>query len=801
MRRICFGLLTIILVACTAPKDELIPILPQPKIAEFRGGEIALKGKALALKISTSLSPGDKIVLDEIQEIINKKYQTKSSNADKNVSLQIQLFNNDGKEFKKLIPSEDLERFIAEGYSLDISQNQISISAFNNRGMFYGLQSLKQLLTAYSSEGAIPALKVIDYPHFAFRGLMDDISRGPIPNLEYMKLQVRRIAELKYNYLMYYIEHVIKTESHPEFAPDDALTISEINELSEYAKKYNVTLLGSFQSFGHFEHILKHPKYAHLGERGKLLSPVFDESYKLLNDIYSEMIPAFDAPIFNVNCDETFDLGKGYSKALVDSLGYAEVYKRHILRLYEDVESYGTRMMIWGDVVLKYPEILDDLPKDVVIGMWDYNAEIDVDAMTDPLINRGFDILVIPGVLNSNRLLPDYNMTLANINNVLETKGKPHVLGTLLTVWDDGGFAFFNNDWYGVGFNANMSWSFNRLSNGKFNTIYSKAVLDDPEENYTNALKSIERLINVQPSYIMNDRILRIPSVDIERKIIGISTTGWEEVRRITAETDSFLQVLNPRYRWDYESLDFINSIYQTLAAEKSLLMEFSETSLLDSEELDSVLLRYFELGKELEAIWSFENRPYFLEESQELISKHERYLRELKEDYTGKFTSFVDGGKFFLEWMTTKPITGVTADKFNTDFLMQMGGEAEANPKVTQEFTFGQKLNRWSRIISPIDAVNIFEIGKDAPGVIYLFATIQSGEELQLPYTITTSAKYSLFINGEKFAVEKKALSISPGKNRLLIKLLSNQPEFLFAFAVTGRKCVNSKNRYKIKN
>ncbi len=83
-----------------------------------------------------------------------------------------------------------------------------------------------------------------------------------------------------------------------------------------YAAGYNITWLGDFQSFGHFNNILNTPEYSHLGESGTLISPVNPESYKFLNDIYSEMVPAFNAPFFNINCDETFDLGKGASKDL-----------------------------------------------------------------------------------------------------------------------------------------------------------------------------------------------------------------------------------------------------------------------------------------------------------------------------------------------------------------------------------------------------------------------------------------------------------------------------------------------------
>ncbi len=183
-----------------------------------------------------------------------------------------------------------------------------------------------------------------------------------------MKQQIRRLAELKMNSLQYYIENVVLTKSHPEFAPlDGSLSIEEIKELSEYAKKYHITLIGNFQSFGHFAKILTHPQYSHLGESGTLLSPAFPESIQLLKDIYSEMVPAFDAPFFNINADETFDLGKGPSKNMVDSLGIAVVYTKFIKKMYETLKGLDVQMLMWTDILLKHPESFGMLPKDIIM--------------------------------------------------------------------------------------------------------------------------------------------------------------------------------------------------------------------------------------------------------------------------------------------------------------------------------------------------------------------------------------------------------------------------------------------------
>ena len=105
------------------------------------------------------------------------------------------------------------ERIGTEGYVLDIDPWEIIICANTKTGIFYGIQSLKQIIRGGDKQGEIPCLKIVDWPDLNFRGVQDDISRGPVPTMAFMKSQVRRLSELKINRLSYYIEHIVKTNT------------------------------------------------------------------------------------------------------------------------------------------------------------------------------------------------------------------------------------------------------------------------------------------------------------------------------------------------------------------------------------------------------------------------------------------------------------------------------------------------------------------------------------------------------------------------------------------------------------
>ncbi|MDX1283602.1 MAG: glycoside hydrolase family 20 zincin-like fold domain-containing protein, partial [Draconibacterium sp.] len=114
-----------------------------------------------------------------------------------------------------LLKSDDLGE---QGYELKISKRRIIIAANSAQGLFYGIQTLKQLIRS-AEEKQLSCLFIHDVPVLKYRGVMDDISRGPIPTMEFMKYQIRRLAELKINMFSFYIEHVVKTKKHPGFAP------------------------------------------------------------------------------------------------------------------------------------------------------------------------------------------------------------------------------------------------------------------------------------------------------------------------------------------------------------------------------------------------------------------------------------------------------------------------------------------------------------------------------------------------------------------------------------------------------
>jgi hypothetical protein len=365
-----------------------------------------------------------------------------------------------------------------EGYLLLSEPGRVIIAANTAQGMFYGVQTLRQLVhraaevrspgpALRQAQGAVspivscPALSIRDWPAMRWRGLHDDVSRGPIPTLDYMKAQVRTLAEYKLNLLSLYMEHVFDYPSDPLPGPKPgAITADEIRQLVDYARGYHVTILPEQQAFGHLHHLLKYDLYADIAEtpHGHVLTPTNPATYAFIERIYKQLVPLFPGPLFHIGADETFELGRGQTQALAQSEGLGEVYVEHLRKVNEIMQPYGKRLLFWGDIAIRYPELLTSLPKTMIADAWGYGASASFTRSIAPYREAGLDVIVSPGASNWSRIFPDLTTAFTNIRNFVRDGQQLKALGMLNTTWDDDGEALFAMTWPAVVFGAACAW-------------------------------------------------------------------------------------------------------------------------------------------------------------------------------------------------------------------------------------------------------------------------------------------------------------------------------------------------------
>ena len=348
-----------------------------------------------------------------------------------------------------------------EGYVLNVDEHGAVIIAESPRGRFYGMMTLVQLLERDRKSILVPGVGIRDWPLQKMRGITDDLSRGQVSTMENFKKIIRFLARHKLNVYSPYIEDIFVFKNHPMIGQGrGGLTAGEMKELDAYAKQYHVELIPIFETLGHWENILILPGYVRFAEfPGAHTVNVSDEAvYKMLDEMIGELSAAFSSPYFNMAADESWDVGLGANKERVAASDLATVHAEHYKRLFAILKKHKKKPMMYGDIILHNPAILDKIPRDVVIVDWHYGAS-DRYLSTETFRNAGFLYVVSPAVWNFTGPFPNYVNTVVNVQNLNRDGYLNGSHGILTSNWNDyGGEALRELNYYGYAWTAECAW-------------------------------------------------------------------------------------------------------------------------------------------------------------------------------------------------------------------------------------------------------------------------------------------------------------------------------------------------------
>ena len=291
---------------------------------------------------------------------------------------------------------------------------------------------------------------------FAVRSYMLDISRDKVPTMGTLRLIVDLLAKFGYNQFQLYTEHTFAYSRHKGvWEHASPLTPSEIRALDAYCAMNGIELVANQNSFGHLERWLTKPEYNHLAELPQggaplpwggfkkdptTLCPTDPKSLEFLDGLYDELLPNFESKLFNIGCDETFDLlGEGRSAAQVKEKGEGRVYLEFLKQVAGLARKHGRRPMFWGDVILKHPELVPELPKDLIALDWGYEGNHPFMEQAEKFKAAGLEFYVCPGTSSWNSLAGRVENMRENMI-AAEHAGRIHgAKGFMVTDWGDGG--------------------------------------------------------------------------------------------------------------------------------------------------------------------------------------------------------------------------------------------------------------------------------------------------------------------------------------------------------------------------
>lgn len=365
---------------------------------------------------------------------------------------------------------QDLSVENEEEYHLIIQEDRIQIISKTEKAAFYGLVTLKQL----QSEQIIETQEIKDKPDLEVRGLMLDISRAKVLNVSSIKKIIDLVAELKYNHLELYVEGFSYEYKNIKEALADKnyLTQEEYLEVEKYAIEKYIDFVPNQNGFGHMSDWLALDKFKELAEcpdgfeiwgskrPPSTLDPTNPKSFELVKQMYEEMIPFTKSKYFNMNFDEPYELGHGKSKQECLKTSTEDVYIEYLEKLANVVRKYNKTPMIWGDVLVKHPDKISKLSKDIVFIDWGYNKAYDFVNHAKMLEELKVKYLLAPGTSTWSSITGRFIDMKETIENSTYASKKYHGLGILLTDWGDmGHLQYLPSSYLGFIYGAMLSWS------------------------------------------------------------------------------------------------------------------------------------------------------------------------------------------------------------------------------------------------------------------------------------------------------------------------------------------------------
>lgn len=345
-----------------------------------------------------------------------------------------------------------------QSYRLLVEASGVTIAGFDAAAVFYGVCTLIQIVeqVAAGADAALPGVQIVDWPDIPNRGVMLDVCRDRVPTLETLYTLIDQMAGLKINQVQLYTEHTFAYRGH-EMVWQDAspITGEEILLLDAYCKARFVELVPNQNSFGHMHRWLIHEPYRHLAESPEgiehsfsmqrepfSICPTDPGSIALLGDLYDQLLPHFSSRQFNVGLDETFELGRGRSKAECEARGTGRVYLDFLLKIHRLVAEHGRTMQFWSDIIVRdEPELVAELPRDVIALEWGYEADYPFAEHAALLAASGRSFYMCPGTSSWNTLAGRTDNAIGNLQNAAVNGFAHGAIGYLNTDWGDNGHA------------------------------------------------------------------------------------------------------------------------------------------------------------------------------------------------------------------------------------------------------------------------------------------------------------------------------------------------------------------------
>lgn len=424
--------------------DKVFQLLPQPQSVE------PVSGKGISYQELSYVLSLDETPVPVLGEMLNKL--PRCPRAGKPIRLQLT---------KQHVPASP------EGYLLEVNDKGVRISARDRAGLFYGCQTLEQLMEdSRDFNVPIPAMLITDYPAISYRAVHFDVKHH-LDRMDYYYREIDKLARYKINAVIWELEDKLRYARHPEIGAPNAISKQEMQALCRYAKERNIEISPLVQGLGHASFILKH----HWELRENPASdwefcPSDPRTYDLQFDLYRDAIEAMPyGRYLHIGGDEITAIGIDERCKATGKTPF-ELQMIWLKKVCDFATAHGRIPIFWDDMPLKYGGVWDLVnsnetareieakwndkkldegislfPKECVYMRWNYKdaTRPGHQRILQWYHDKGLKVMgATAASFGSSPFMPRENSLAGYIRGFSQLVARNQLEGILATAWDDG---------------------------------------------------------------------------------------------------------------------------------------------------------------------------------------------------------------------------------------------------------------------------------------------------------------------------------------------------------------------------
>ncbi|MGO8720599.1 MAG: family 20 glycosylhydrolase [Acidobacteriaceae bacterium] len=446
-------------------------LLPRPQRAVY--GSASLSTKNLTIQLLSNAAPEDRYAAERLSSCLVPKNSLKIVAESGPPSSPTITLNRTGPVDALPQPGEKPGPDSREAYSMVITKRGGEIKAKSSAGIFYGVQTLCQLVEA---DGTIPEVKIEDWPALAYRGVLVDMSEGPLPTKEEVERQIDFLSRWKVNQYYFYSESSIELAGYPLLNPEARFSKNQIRRIVAYARQRHIDVVPSLELYGHLHDLFRIEKYSAMADfpHGGEFNPRDPRVMKLVANWADQFCELFPSPFVNIGFDETWEIQKA-AQSQGKGTTAVDLFIEQLGNVSKLFEQHGKTVMAWADIMVKYPGIVAKLPPGTIALPWYYdpNPDPEYKRWLGPLVEHRIPLMVTTGINSWDEIYPDYNLTFANIDTFLAAGKKANALGTINTIWTDDNQMLMRLSWPGLAYGAAAAWQTTPVDRTDFFSDYA----------------------------------------------------------------------------------------------------------------------------------------------------------------------------------------------------------------------------------------------------------------------------------------------------------------------------------------